>query len=172
MKLLLTFSVLLALALSSTVAIAVDRVDGIRNTLAARGMSATADCAGSSGPIECSVPKNLTLDDTYRKFVTARELQARLPRKSGLFSKSPFESSAEEMLVLYALIKQGVIGDLNIEKPGYFDLAGKAKYTAWKRLEGMPCDEARIQYVALFLRILRDSDEELGREDIALILAA
>ncbi|SCV69010.1 BQ2448_2030 [Microbotryum intermedium] len=173
-KLLLIFSesVLFASALPSTLAIAVDRVAPASNKIVvARGMSATADCAGSSGPIVCSVPKNITLDDTYRQFMTARELHADLPR-GGPFTKGPFDVSTDEALLMYSFIKQGSVGDINVEAPGMFNFEAKYKYMAWKKLEGMPCDDARAQYVQHLLRVLRDANNDLGRKYVAIIEAA
>ena len=54
----------------------------------------------------------------------------------------------EEKLEFYALFKQGTVGDVNTERPGMFDMKGKAKWDAWKGKEGMSQDDAKAAYVA------------------------
>ncbi|KEQ67597.1 acyl-CoA-binding protein [Aureobasidium melanogenum CBS 110374] len=61
--------------------------------------------------------------------------------------------SDDELLQLYGLFKQGT-QDPPIEssdKPGMFDLKGKAKRNAWQKLvdEGVTPEEAQKKYVAL-----------------------
>ncbi len=55
----------------------------------------------------------------------------------------------ETMLKLYSLYKQGTEGDVQGEKPGFFDFVGVAKYEAWEKLQGMPADEAKQGYIDL-----------------------
>ncbi len=50
-------------------------------------------------------------------------------------------------LHLYALYKQATVGDVQGEKPGFFDFVGAAKYSAWEELKGMPQDEAKQKYI-------------------------
>ncbi|XP_034243142.1 acyl-CoA-binding protein homolog 1-like [Thrips palmi] len=54
----------------------------------------------------------------------------------------------DELLELYALFKQGSIGDNTTEKPGLLDLKGKAKWEAWTGKLGMGQDEAKEAYIA------------------------
>lgn len=53
------------------------------------------------------------------------------------------------MLRLYALFKQATKGDCMGDRPGMMDFIGRAKYDAWKTVEGITKDEAMRQYVAL-----------------------
>jgi len=53
------------------------------------------------------------------------------------------------MLKLYALYKQGTVGDVQGARPGFFDFVGAAKYEAWEKLRGTSTDDARRQYVDL-----------------------
>jgi len=55
----------------------------------------------------------------------------------------------ETLLELYAFYKQATAGDVAGDKPGFFDFVGLSKYEAWERLQGMPQDEARLQYITL-----------------------
>jgi len=52
-------------------------------------------------------------------------------------------------LRLYALYKQGSAGDATGARPGMLDMVGRAKFDAWKALEGTTQDEAKEQYIAL-----------------------
>ena len=57
------------------------------------------------------------------------------------------------MLQLYALYKQGSAGDVEGEKPGFFDFVGAAKYEAWEKLKGTSQEDARDQYVSLIRKL-------------------
>ena len=57
------------------------------------------------------------------------------------------------MLSLYALYKQGSSGDVQGDKPGFFDFVGSAKYEAWEKLKGTRQEEARSQYVELIRKL-------------------
>jgi len=39
--------------------------------------------------------------------------------------------STDESLEIYSYYKQATVGDINVAKPGFFDLVGKYKYAAW-----------------------------------------
>ena len=57
------------------------------------------------------------------------------------------------MLQLYALYKQGSAGDVQGDKPGFFDFVGAAKYEAWEKLKGTSEEDARSQYVELVTKL-------------------
>lgn len=57
--------------------------------------------------------------------------------------------SNEQLLKLYALYKQGSVGDNTTKKPGLTDLVGKAKWNAWNELKGTPPADAQAKYIAL-----------------------
>jgi len=57
------------------------------------------------------------------------------------------------MLQLYALYKQGSAGDVQGDKPGFFDFVGAAKFEAWEKLKGTSEEDARSQYVALITKL-------------------
>ncbi|KAL7840315.1 hypothetical protein AOLI_G00256380 [Acnodon oligacanthus] len=60
----------------------------------------------------------------------------------------------QELLDLYGLYKQAVVGDINIDKPGITDLKGKAKWDAWNSRKGMSKDDAMTAYIALAKEII------------------
>ena len=53
------------------------------------------------------------------------------------------------LLKLYSLYKQATEGDNEEAKPGFADIVARAKWDAWKKLEGTTADEAMQQYVEL-----------------------
>jgi diazepam-binding inhibitor (GABA receptor modulator, acyl-CoA-binding protein) len=53
------------------------------------------------------------------------------------------------LLKIYALYKQGSIGDNAEKKPGFGDMVGRAKWDAWNGLKGTSADDAMQQYVDL-----------------------
>ena len=61
----------------------------------------------------------------------------------------PDRPDDQTLLQLYALYKQGSVGDVQGAKPGFFDFVGAAKYEAWERLRGTGQEDARRQYVKL-----------------------
>ncbi len=72
--------------------------------------------------------------DTMQYEVTAAEFEeaAEMLRNSGS------KLTQDQQLQLYGLYKQGIMGDVNIPKPSMLDMAGSAKWNAWKALEGYP----------------------------------
>ena len=55
--------------------------------------------------------------------------------------------SDEELKEIYALFKQGTMGDINIEKPGMLDVKASAKWEAWNSKKGMMQEEAKKKYI-------------------------
>ncbi len=53
------------------------------------------------------------------------------------------------LLKLYALYKQGSVGDNAEKKPGFTDMVGRAKWDAWNALKGTTSADAMQQYVDL-----------------------
>ena len=51
------------------------------------------------------------------------------------------------LLKLYALYKQGSVGDNADKKPGFSDMVGRAKWDAWNALKGTPSEDAMQQYI-------------------------
>jgi len=57
------------------------------------------------------------------------------------------------LLKIYALYKQGSIGDNAEKKPGFGDMVARAKWDAWNGLKGMSQDDAKQQYVDLITEL-------------------
>ena len=55
----------------------------------------------------------------------------------------------QTLLRMYALYKQGSIGDVTGDKPSMTDMVGFAKWSAWNKVKGMTNAEAQQAYVDL-----------------------
>ena len=83
--------------------------------------------------------KETTMPDLQNRFETAVAESKTLPARP----------DNRTMLKLYSLYKQATLGDVTGEKPGPFDMVGRAKYDAWAGLQGVASDTAMQDYVAL-----------------------
>ncbi|OBZ72504.1 Acyl-CoA-binding protein [Grifola frondosa] len=90
----------------------------------------------------------------------------------GLPKDGPIQPTQDEQLFFYKYFKQGTVGDVNVARPGLLDFVGKAKWDAWKSVEGTPKEEAYAKYVEKLLEILKRADTEESRKQIAEIEAA
>jgi diazepam-binding inhibitor (GABA receptor modulating acyl-CoA-binding protein) len=55
----------------------------------------------------------------------------------------------DTLLSLYAYFKQATVGDVNTEKPSFFNFKDTAKWSAWEKLKGMPKIQAQGNYIKL-----------------------
>ncbi|KAJ8025156.1 Acyl-CoA-binding protein [Holothuria leucospilota] len=62
--------------------------------------------------------------------------------------KLTVKPSDSDLLELYGLFKQVTVGDVNTERPGMFDMKGKAKWDAWNSRKGVSASEAEQLYIA------------------------
>lgn len=60
-----------------------------------------------------------------------------------------------DLLDLYALFKQAQDGDVKGDRPGMMNIAGRFKYDAWAKLNGMSKVDAEAGYVAKVQGLLR-----------------
>ncbi|KDE03894.1 hypothetical protein MVLG_05648 [Microbotryum lychnidis-dioicae p1A1 Lamole] len=151
MKLLFLLSVL-ASALHLSTAAAVER----RRDITPRGMSATVDCAGSAGPVVCSVPNDLSRDWIYRQFVKAQDFFSMVAkmRKDDIIM-------LDDSISIYALLQQGQFGDVNIPIPWALELHKRKKWELWREVKGMSCLNARARYTQEALRMMSKMDWEV-----------
>lgn len=61
----------------------------------------------------------------------------------------PAKPDNATLLKMYALFKQGSVGDVAGKRPGMTDFVGRAKYDAWAGVKGMAKDDAMQTYVDL-----------------------
>ena len=79
------------------------------------------------------------MTDINAQFAQAQQDVKQLPAHPGNLT----------LLRLYALFKQASVGDVQGDKPGFTDIAGKYKYEAWAALAGTSADDAKARYVEL-----------------------
>ncbi len=77
------------------------------------------------------------------------DIDSRFEQAATAAKSLPERPDNDTLLQLYALYKQGSAGDVSGDKPGFFDFVAVAKYEAWERLQGMPGEQAKRQYVEL-----------------------
>lgn len=68
----------------------------------------------------------------------------------------PVKPSQNDQLQFYSLYKQATVGDVNTSRPGMMDFVGKAKWDAWKKVEGKSSDDAKKEYVDTLLSVSDD----------------
>ncbi|XP_030640255.1 acyl-CoA-binding domain-containing protein 7 [Chanos chanos] len=76
-------------------------------------------------------------------------LQAEFEKYAEDVKKVKSRPTDQELLDMYGLYKQVIVGDINIDKPGMMDVKGKAKWEAWDSRKGMSKDDAMTAYIAL-----------------------
>ncbi|XP_015437504.1 PREDICTED: putative acyl-CoA-binding protein [Dufourea novaeangliae] len=57
------------------------------------------------------------------------------------------QPSDSDLLELYSLYKQAIVGDCNTPRPGLLEFKAKAKWDAWDRKTGMGQDTAKELYI-------------------------
>jgi diazepam-binding inhibitor (GABA receptor modulator, acyl-CoA-binding protein) len=62
------------------------------------------------------------------------------------------------LLELYALFKQGTVGDAEDKRPGAFDFKGRAKWDAWASKKGTPREDAKQLYIDLVNQLVSASE--------------
>ncbi|MFH4982712.1 hypothetical protein AB6A40_009421 [Gnathostoma spinigerum] len=69
------------------------------------------------------------------------------------------EPDAATKLKIYALFKQATAGNVTGKRPGVIDFVGRAKFDAWKSLEGMSQEDAQKKYAELVDKLLGEEVE-------------
>ncbi|XP_027079818.1 acyl-CoA-binding protein [Coffea eugenioides] len=59
----------------------------------------------------------------------------------------PENTTNESKLILYGLYKQAIVGPVNTPRPGVFYQRDRAKWDAWKAVEGKSKEEAMNDYI-------------------------
>lgn len=98
-------------------------------------------------------PDEIALEDAH--FGGAPPAQAPGPAEqafeaaAALSTTLRHEPGNDTLLDLYALYKQGSVGNVSGERPGMMDMVGRAKYDAWAARRGLAREQAMRYYVAL-----------------------
>ncbi|KAI8967020.1 acyl CoA binding protein-domain-containing protein [Mycotypha africana] len=118
------------------------------------------------------------------RFIVQRYNKA-LQFVQSLPASSNFQPTKNQKLELYALYKQVSEGNIKTQRPGLFDVVGRAKWyivcrvitsssnavDAWKKLEGLSQIEARHLYVEALLRVAKEAyRKNMGREEAQQII--
>ncbi|KAG2270872.1 hypothetical protein Bca52824_065427 [Brassica carinata] len=98
------------------------------------------------------------IEDTTRKAHNG----CRLPRKrreefeeqAEKVKKLTASPSNEDLLILYGLYKQATVGPVTTSRPGMFSMKERAKWDAWKAVEGKSTDEAMSDYITKVKQLL------------------
>ena len=64
-----------------------------------------------------------------------------------LFILGPYQPSNDMKLKFYGYYKQATQGQCNQTKPSFWDVVGRAKWSAWNSCENMTKDEAKQLYI-------------------------
>ncbi|CAH8254408.1 unnamed protein product [Arabidopsis lyrata] len=65
--------------------------------------------------------------------------------------------SNEDLLILYGLYKQAKFGNVDTSRPGMFSMKERAKWDAWKAVEGKSSEEAMNDYITKVKQLLEDA---------------
>ncbi len=55
--------------------------------------------------------------------------------------------SDDDLLILYGLYKQATIGNCNIDRPGFLNFKGKAKWDSWNKYKDKDKKDAMVLYI-------------------------
>ncbi|THG07103.1 hypothetical protein TEA_022524 [Camellia sinensis var. sinensis] len=69
----------------------------------------------------------------------------------------PESTTNESKLILYGLYKQATVGPVNTSRPGMFNMRDRAKWDAWKAVEGKSKDEAMSDYITKVKQLLEEA---------------
>lgn len=77
------------------------------------------------------------------------DLKARFEKAVAESKSLPARPDNANLLKIYALYKQSTDGDNTGKRPGFTDLVGRAKFDAWKGMEGTSNEQAMQNYIDL-----------------------
>ena len=58
----------------------------------------------------------------------------------------------DTLLTLYSFYKQAMVGDINTEKPSFFNFKDTKKWNAWSLLKGM----SKLQAQGMYIKSIKD----------------
>lgn len=79
--------------------------------------------------------------------MSKQEIEQLFKKAAEDVKKLNYTPSNEELLQLYAYYKQAIIGDINIDKPYFYQVKETAKWNAWNNLRGMSKTQAKVSYI-------------------------
>ncbi|XP_009365752.2 acyl-CoA-binding protein [Pyrus x bretschneideri] len=69
----------------------------------------------------------------------------------------PESTTNENKLILYGLYKQATVGAVTTSRPGMFNMRDRAKWDAWKAVEGKSKEEAMGDYITKVKQLLEEA---------------
>ncbi|KAG4136568.1 hypothetical protein ERO13_D07G014100v2 [Gossypium hirsutum] len=69
----------------------------------------------------------------------------------------PPSTKDADKLILYGLYKQAMVGNVNTDRPGMLSPTDRAKWDAWKAVEGKTKEQAMTEYIAKVKEFLGQS---------------
>ncbi|XP_019445210.1 PREDICTED: acyl-CoA-binding protein-like [Lupinus angustifolius] len=69
----------------------------------------------------------------------------------------PDTTTNENLLIIYGLYKQATVGPVNTSRPGIFYQRDRAKWDAWKAVEGKSKEEAMNDYITKVKQLLEEA---------------
>ncbi|CAK9142812.1 unnamed protein product [Ilex paraguariensis] len=69
----------------------------------------------------------------------------------------PDTTTNENLLIIYGLYKQATVGPVNTSRPGIFAMRDRAKWDAWKAVEGKSTEEAMSDYITKVKQMLEEA---------------
>jgi len=82
------------------------------------------------------------------------DLKAKFEKAAADVQKLKQKPDNDTLLKLYALYKQGSVGEVTGKRPGFTDFKGRAKYDAWAKLQGTAQKKAMEDYISLVKKLL------------------
>ncbi len=93
------------------------------------------------------------------EIMSDKALQEEFEKYVILGNKMP-PQTADNMLIAYSFFKQATVGDNNEVRPQESsNVIQTFKHDAWKRLEGIPQEQAKVKYIELIKRLLDGKGE-------------
>lgn len=75
-----------------------------------------------------------------------------------LIKSSDKKFDNDTLLSLYGYYKQALLGDCDVEEPGFWEIKEKAKWTAWDNHKGMSKEHAMKRYIKKVKKLLEDEE--------------
>ena len=81
------------------------------------------------------------------------DIQTQFEQAAQEAQQLPKRPDNQTLLQLYAYYKQATVGDVRGKRPGFTNMVGRAKYDAWKKVKGVPKEQAMQAYIDLVERL-------------------
>ncbi|RZB93196.1 Acyl-CoA-binding protein isoform A [Glycine soja] len=104
--------------------------------------------------LDIVLKKESTLEASHTHLDMDMDMQEDFEQYAEKAKTLPPTQSNEDLLILYGLYKQATVGPVNTSRPGMFNMRDRAKWDAWKAVEGKSKDEAMGDYIIKVKQLL------------------